>query len=175
MQKDWRKINPKQLNENVFKTIGDDWVLITAGSPNDFNTMTAAWGTLGILWSRPVAICFIRPTRYTYSFMENSDTFSISFFGEEHKEILNYCGTHSGRNVNKISETGLNPQKFDLPDDGETIGFQQSRLIICCKKIYAQDMTKDCFVDQSLVEDIYPKSDFHKLYAGEILVCYTKE
>ncbi|MFP4443699.1 MAG: flavin reductase [Spirochaetia bacterium] len=175
MHDEWRKIKPTQWTENVFRAIGEEWVLITAGNTSEFNTMTASWGTLGILWSRPVVICFVRPTRYTFNFMEKSETFSVSFFNEKHKDILNYCGTHSGRDVNKPAETGLIPEKFELQEGGEVIGFSQSRLVICCRKLYSQEMKEENFIDKSLVEDIYSKKDFHKVYVGEIDSCFTKE
>ena len=79
MLKDFKSLKVDQLNDNFFKTIGDDWMLITAGTRNSFNTMTAGWGTCGILWNRPVAICFVRPQRYTYKFMEEGKYFTLSF------------------------------------------------------------------------------------------------
>ena len=76
----FRKINPEQLAENAFKLIGKDWMLITAGTRDKFNMMTASWGGMGNLWMNPVCFTFIRPTRYTYEFAEKnecSDTLSV--------------------------------------------------------------------------------------------------
>ncbi len=99
----------EELTENPFKLIGSDWMIITAGSPESFNLMTAAWGGLGVLWQKNVGFCFVRPTRHTYSFMEKSDRYTLSFFSDTYRSILTFCGTQSGRDVEKIAETGLKP------------------------------------------------------------------
>ena len=70
----FNETKPELLTDNPFKLIGTDWMLITAGTPESFNTMTASWGGLGILWERKVATCFIRPTRYTFEFAERSSS-----------------------------------------------------------------------------------------------------
>src|SRR5512139_341908 len=100
---------PELLSDNPFRLIGADWMLITAGSPDAFNTMTASWGGLGVLWERKVAFCFIRPTRHTYGFIERAGGFTLSFFGEQYRSALQFCGTHSGRDTDKVSGAGLTP------------------------------------------------------------------
>jgi hypothetical protein len=107
----FKETKPESLTDNPFKLIGSDWMLITAGTPEAFNTMTASWGGLGILWERKVATCYIRPTRYTYEFAERAQYFTLSFFSEKHRKALTYCGTHSGRNSDKVNEAGLTPVK----------------------------------------------------------------
>jgi flavin reductase (DIM6/NTAB) family NADH-FMN oxidoreductase RutF len=82
----FKEIKPELLTDNPFKLINKDWMLITAGTPDKFNTMTASWGGLGVLWERKVAICFIRPNRYTYEFVERSENFTLSFFEEQHRK-----------------------------------------------------------------------------------------
>ncbi len=104
-----REIDPKEITDNPFALIGNDWMLITAGSQRRFNTMTASWGGLGVLWGRQVAVCFVRPTRYTYGFMERSKRFTLSFFSRRCRSALNLCGTRSGRDVDKVAATGLTP------------------------------------------------------------------
>src|SRR5512137_697572 len=105
----FRETRVELLTENPFKLIGADWMLITAGTADANNTMTASWGGLGVLWERKVATCYIRPGRYTYGFMEKAPFFTLSFFAEEHRAALRYCGTHSGRNGDKAKEAGLTP------------------------------------------------------------------
>lgn len=63
-----RRIDPKNLDKNVFTAIGEQWMLITAGTPEKCNTMTASWGGLGVIWNAPAATCYIRPQRYTKEF-----------------------------------------------------------------------------------------------------------
>ena len=163
-----QKIDLEDLNENVFKLIGTDWMLITAGTMGKWNTMTASWGTLGILWGKSVCFCFVRDSRHTYEFMNSNHLFSLSFFDEAHRDALNYCGSHSGRDVDKAKETGLAP----LPLDG-TVTFEQSRLVMVCKKIYHEDIDPENFLDPD-IHSHYPAKDYHRMYIGEILSGYSR-
>ena len=101
-----RKIDPKTLDKNIFSAIGDQWMLITAGTADRCNTMTASWGGLGVIWNAPSATCYIRPQRYTKEFVDREDYFTLSFFGEEHRKALQLCGSKSGREVDKVKECG---------------------------------------------------------------------
>ena len=69
-----KHIKPEEITDNVIKLIGKDWMLVTAGRPGDYNTMTASWGGAGFLWNKPVVFVFVRPERHTYGFMEREDT-----------------------------------------------------------------------------------------------------
>ena len=78
-----KEINPEAVEDNVFKLIGNDWMLIAAGSMDSYNMMTASWGGLGVLWNRKICFCVLRPQRYTREFMEKTGSFTLSFFDEE--------------------------------------------------------------------------------------------
>ena len=169
MSSNFKQINAKDITDNTFTLIGDQWMLITAGTPGNFNTMTESWGGLGVLWGKNVCYIFVRPTRYTYEFLEKNDSFSLSFFTEEWRKALNICGSKSGRDIDKAKETGLVP--FAL---NGTTGFEQARMIIECKKIYFQDLDPDNFLDPS-INNNYAKNDYHRLYVGEIRNVYVKE
>jgi len=160
-----------ELQENFFTLIKDDWMLLTAGTINSFNTMTASWGTMGILWNKPIAVCFIRPHRYTFEFVEKNECFTLSFFASRHREILDFCGTHSGRDIDKVGHTGLKTVETDLGN----ITFEQARLVFECRKIYADILKPDHFLLPEVVRKNYPGKDFHKFYVGEILGCYLKK
>jgi flavin reductase (DIM6/NTAB) family NADH-FMN oxidoreductase RutF len=164
-----KQVRPDVLTENSFKLIGKDWMLITTGGHGSFNTMTASWGGLGVLWERTVAFCFIRPTRYTYEFMERSTIFTLSFFEERFRKALSFCGSHSGRDTDKITGSGLTPVH-----DGDFIFFAEARLVLLCRKIYFQDISPDCFLDPK-IEDLYPARDYHRMYVGEIVKCLRKD
>jgi flavin reductase (DIM6/NTAB) family NADH-FMN oxidoreductase RutF len=163
-------IHPDELAENFFKLFDKDWMLVTAGKPGDFNTMTASWGSTGILWDKPIAICFIRPHRYTYQFADRYEYYTLSFFDERYRDILNYCGSHSGRAVDKIARTELKP----LETPRGNIIFEQARLVLECRKLYADYLKPDCFVDARIDKKIYPSKDYHKFFIGEIVECYRK-
>jgi flavin reductase (DIM6/NTAB) family NADH-FMN oxidoreductase RutF len=161
------EIAPTALGDNVFQSIGRDAMLITAGTPENFNTMTASWGGWGHLWSRDVTFCFVRPQRYTFGFMEQAEYYTLCFFDKEHQEALDYCGSHSGRDVDKIATTGLTP----VADATGAIYFAEARLALVCRKLYAQDLTADNFIDRGIIEETYAKADFHRMYVGQIARC----
>ncbi len=169
MEKVFRETDVQSLKESTFKLLGSDWMLITAGSIESFNTMTAAWGGLGVLWDKNVCYCFIRPQRYTYEFMEKADSFTLSFFEEKYRGMLDFCGSNSGRDTDKVKETGITPAGGKL----STVYFSEARLVFICRKIYFQDLIPDHFLDQSIQKN-YPKKDYHRMYIGEIVSCLKK-
>ncbi len=163
-----KEMKLEQWNKNVFETIGKQWMLITAGDETT-NTMTASWGGLGVLWGKNVAYIFIRPQRYTKEFIDLSDTFSLSFLGEEYREKLQYLGKVSGRDENKIINSGLT-----LIRDGDTPYFGEAESVLICKKLYAQELMPECFITDT--EDVtwYPNGDYHTMYVAEIQKLLTK-
>lgn len=158
-----REISPYELNDNVFQTIGKDWLLVTSGNEEKYNTMTASWGSLGIMWNKPVAFTFIRPQRYTYEFLENNEYFTLSVYGEEYRNALKICGTKSGRDIDKAKETGLTPVF-----DEKAPYFEQARLVLVCRKMYAQDLNEESIIDESIKAN-YSANDYHRMYASEIV------
>ena len=104
-----KPIDPKAIDQNVFSLIGEKWMLITAGTAERCNTMTASWGGLGVIWGAPSATCYIRPQRYTKEFVDREEYFTLAFFGEEYRDALALCGSKSGREVDKVKECGVQP------------------------------------------------------------------
>ena len=158
-----KQIEINEFSENPFKLIGSDWMLITAKKGDKTNMMTASWGGVGILWNKPVATIYVRPQRYTKEFIDNEEYFSLCVLTEEYRQILNYCGTKSGRDEDKIAET-----KLTIDESEKAPIFKESRLVLICKKLYAQDLTEQSFIDKSLVEKNYKAKDFHTMYIAEI-------
>ena len=158
-----KQIEINEFSENPFKLIGSDWMLITAKKGDKTNMMTASWGGVGILWNKPVATIYVRPQRYTKEFIDNEEYFSLCVLPEEYRQILNYCGTKSGRDEDKIAET-----KLTIDESEKAPIFKESRLVLICKKLYAQDLTEQSFIDNSLVEKNYKAKDFHTMYIAEI-------
>ncbi len=150
------------VSDNFTKMIRDDWALLTAGTRDSFNTMTVSWGMAGELWSKDVVAVFVRPQRYTFDFMEKHGEFSLSFFDSEYKKALAFCGSKSGRDFDKAKQCDLTPTAA-----GSTITFEEAKLVICCKKIAANDMSPESFIDPSISEN-YPKEDYHRVYIGEV-------
>ena len=127
--------------------------------------MTASWGGLGYLWDKPVCFVFVRSQRYTYPLLEKHTCFTLTFFEERHREALNFCGSHSGRDVNKVAATGLTP----VVGATGAVYFAEARLTLECRKLYAQDLTAESFIDPSIITDTYRAGDFHRMYIGEIV------
>lgn len=166
---EFTEILPEQLDENAIKLIGSEWMLITAGRMDSFNTMTASWGGLGVLWNKPVCYTVIRPQRYTYEFMEQSAYFTLSFFDLDYRKALELCGTKSGRDVDKVKETGLTPVRSGCG----AVYFDEARIVMECRKIYIQDIDPEGFIDPTIAEN-YPDKDYHRMYVGEIMKCWVR-
>ncbi len=166
-----KKIDLTTLTDNVFNLIGKEWLLITAGDKNGFNTMTASWGCIGWLWNRPVAVVFIRPERYTHLLAEQSDHITLSFLGngDEAREIYNLCGSKSGRDCDKIKESGLQP----IETESGNIAFTQSHLTLECRKLYKDSIKPECFIDNSISKWYGEKGGYHDAYILEIVNAYT--
>ena len=153
--------------EDIISIIGKEWMLITAGDIQHFNTMTASWGGVGFLWGKPVAFVFIRPERYTHDFVEQNDRLTLTFFDEADKDILNFCGTKSGRDYDKVKETGLRP----VATPSGNVSFEQARLTIEGRKLYKTRLTADGFIDKAALERWYhdkPGGGLHDVYVVEI-------
>ena len=165
----FRSITPAELGDNFFSRIGEDWMLITAEADTPeggghVNAMTASWGAAGILWNKPVAICFIRPQRYTYEIVAHTDRLSLCFFphGEE-RDALRYCGSKSGRDGDKLAATGLSSAytASGVPYIAE------ANLVLICRKLYVDDLKASKFLDPSLLAN-YAAGDFHRMFVCEI-------
>ncbi|MEK7475351.1 MAG: flavin reductase [Candidatus Coatesbacteria bacterium] len=165
----YKGIDPAELTDNVFRMVHDDWMLVTAGTLSSFNMMTASWGGLGVVWERKVALCFIRPGRHTFGFLDRSPLFTLSFYDEAYRTALNLCGTKSGRDIDKAKESGLTP--IATPAGG--VAFDEARLILECRKLYTHDIDPARFLDPA-IEEHYPKKDYHRMFLGEIVGCLKR-
>ena len=165
-----KPIDPKAIDQNVFSLIGEKWMLITAGTAERCNTMTASWGGLGVIWGAPSATCYIRPQRYTKEFVDREEYFTLAFFGEEHRKALAYCGANSGRDVDKVKECGFT---VTAGESGAPY-FEEAGLVLVCKKAYWQDMDPTHFLDGELDGKWYPERDYHRIFIGEIVEVLKK-
>lgn len=155
------------MKEDIWNLIGKQWMLVTAGSLDSFNTMTASWGGIGWLWNKPVAFVFIRPERYTHQFVEGNEYLTLSFFDEQYRKALQICGTTSGRDCNKVQQAELTPEDFNA--DATT--FSQARLTLLCRKLFKTPMTEQAFLDKDILHRWYndnPGGSLHDIYVLEI-------
>ena len=157
-----------ELNFNPFEKIGKDWFLVTAGDEKGFNTMTASWGFMGVIWGKNVFETVVRHNRYTYEFMEKNDLFTISFFDDADRDALKFCGAHSGRDCDKVKETGLTP----IFTEGTT-AFEEAKLVFVCRKLYDGDLDLEKLNADDRTK-WYGSDPVHKQYIGEIVKVLAK-
>ncbi len=163
-----KEINSTEIKDNFTEIISKEWALLTAGREGAYNTMTVSWGFAGELWGKACVCVFVRPQRYTYEFMENNDFFTLSFYGDDAKAIHSICGSKSGRDIDKAKECGLEP----VFENGAAY-FKSARLVMICKKQYADDIKKECFCDNEPLS-CYRENDFHRMYIGKIVKVLSK-
>lgn len=159
----FKEIQAEDFVYSTFKTIGKDWILVTAEKDGKANTMTASWGGLGVMWGKNVAYVVIRPQRYTKEFIDGADTLSLTVFDENYRKMLSYCGSVSGRDEDKIAKSGLT-----VAHENNTPYFNEAKIALLCKKLYAQEFKPECFIDQESKEKWYPGADYHTMYIVEI-------
>ena len=157
------ELSYKEFDINAIEEIRDEWFLITAGSEEHYNTLAANWGMLGHLWHENVAVVFVRPQRYTYQFTEENDHMTLCFFPQECRKALTILGTKSGRDCDKVAESGLTPMVVD-----GTMAFEEASYVLVCKKMYYEDIKKENFLDEEPLKRNYPLEDFHRMYIVKI-------
>lgn len=165
-----KPIDPNSIQCNPFTKLSQQWALVSAGSPDKFNMMTVSWGALGVIWGKPSVTAYIRQTRYTKQFMDENDTFVLTFLQDGHRDVLNVLGSRSGRDMDKMQASGLTP----VPVEGG-VTFAQAELVLVCRKRFVQDMPKESFMEQETLDKWYADQDYHTMYIGEIVTAYQAE
>ncbi len=159
-------IKPSEIQENPFELIGNDWALLTAARKNqEVNTMTISWGMMGLMWGEPAVLVTVRPQRFTKEFMDESDTFSLSFF-ERHsyRKELGFLGEVSGRDDReKIQKSGLTIKHID-----QTPYVDEAKLVMILRKLYVQQIDPKLFIDHEIEPKWYSNKNFHFLYTARV-------
>lgn len=168
---------------NAFDYAGDickalkKGILITTKVEDQVNTMTIGWGHIGIEWSRPIFVAYIRETRYTREMLDKCGEFTINVpVGELESNILGFCGTKSGRDVNKIEALGLHLEESDVIS---VPGIRELPLTLECKVIYKQKQDLSA-IPADILDRYYPADengfqDYHYVYYGQIVNAYLIE
>lgn len=169
------KIEAIDLPDNVIQLISKDWMLITAGEKDSFNTMTASWGGMGYIWEKPSSFIFVRDSRYTYQFLQKEESFTLSFFTEKYRGALRICGTKSGRDTDKIKEAKLTP--IETPSG--LMSFGEARMIIECKKMLVQELDNNNLTEaykSKIMEEAYSgETSKHQMFISEITNIWLKK
>lgn len=163
------KINSREIIKDIVEGLEKGQVLLCCVDENGKpNAMAIGWGTVGIIWNRPVFVAFVRPSRYTYQLIEKTGDFTVNIADEGDKEIVNYCGTVSGKTHDKFKEKNLTPLKSEYI---KSPLIKECRINIECKVIAKVDLIPE-FVDEKIKKEAYPSGNYHRIYFGEILACY---
>lgn len=148
----------------VFDSIGRDWMLISVSDGTRENVMTASWGGIGVIWNRPVAVCLIRPERFSFSLMEKSERFALSGLPQDRRDALTFCGRESGRDhADKFAAAGLS-----VLHDGGVPYPAEAETVLLCRKLYASDLRAEQFLDPDIPRACYSTGGLHRVYVGEI-------
>ncbi len=156
------------LNIDIFQKLDQEWALLTAGTQEDFNTMTVSWGAMGTMWSKPAVTVYVRDSRHTLSYMNKEDYFTLSFYPAEYKKDLGILGSKSGRDTDKVSLTTLTPEPIQ-----NTMTFKEANITLVCRKRYAQRMDMDA-MPKDVQENYYADNDMHTMFIGEVVEIITK-
>lgn len=176
-----RKIDLFEYAGHIMKSLSQG-ILITTKVDEKVNTMAIAWGMLGIEWNKPIFNTFVRERRFTKSMLDENPEFTINVpIGDFDKKIIGFCGTKSGRDVDKIKHLGLT---LEEPEIISVPGIKQFPLTLECRVIYKQEQDKNVIQPKDII-NYYPQyvddvksgnnKDFHTSYFGEIVSAYIIE
>ena len=151
----------------VFDMFNNQWALVTAGTPDHYNTCTIAWGSLGTIWGGPnrgrsIVTVYVNPDRYTYDFLKETDVFTVDWFPQEYRKALGYLGSRSGRDEDKVAAVGLTPKEL-----AGGVTFEEANLTFVCHKLYQGEFQREGLADEinhGIYEDWHP----HWMFVGEI-------
>ncbi len=152
-----------EFTTDIFSRFHEGWALLTAGTREDYNTMTISWGGMGTLWGKPVVTVYVKPIRHTFGYMERNGFFTVSFYPEERKPDLLLLGTKSGRDGDKVALTGLTPAFLE-----QGVTFAQAEATLVCRKLYAQDLDREA-MPKAVAESVYATEAPHRMYIGEVV------
>ena len=166
----WQEIKPQNIDVNAVKLFANDWMLLSAGKDTSMNMMTIAWGALGELWGKPIVTVYVSTDRFTYKFLEDNEYFTVTAFPEQFRDKLQYIGSVSGRDEDKVKGSGLTSEFTKL---GNPI-YKEANLAIECKKIYAEQLKKELMPLEQRQWYDEKKLGVHMMYIGEIVNVWKK-
>jgi len=151
----------------------DQWFLLSSGDyeTKKWNCMTISWGSIGVMWNKPFVQVAVRPSRYTFEFMNNHPDFTLCALPSEFRKRLQVLGSKSGRRFDKVKCSGLTP----VPTLAvSSPAYAEACLVLSCKKMYWQDMDPANFLDPK-IETNYDGKDHHRIFFGEILAIHGRK
>ena len=151
--------------KETLNALNSGLLLVSADKEGRPNVMTIGWGSIGVIWGRPMFVVMVRPSRFTYGLIEQSGEFTVNLPPRELAETVAFCGSVSGRDHDKFKERGLTPvaaRSVKSPLIEECLVHYE------CRVVHKNDvLPQELFAD--IVSEFYPGGDFHRVYFGEIL------
>jgi flavin reductase (DIM6/NTAB) family NADH-FMN oxidoreductase RutF len=157
-----------QLGETLHRLAHGGLLLASTRADGVSNVMTIGWATVGVIWDLPVMVVMVRPSRYTYQFVEESKVFTVNVPTLGMKEYVSLCGTRSGRDVDKLAQVATSA--------GQTVDsvvLDACPLVYECKVVHWNDIQPPN-LDPAVRGRSYPQGDFHRLYYGHIVGTYAR-
>ena len=148
---------------DIVSVFDKKWALLTAGDKDSFNTMTVSWGGMGTIWGKPVVTVYVRTSRYTHEFMDREGYFTVSFYPEEYKKTLGVLGSKSGRDMDKMNDSGMTAKEA-----AGTMTFEEAEVTLVCKKLFMQRLDPSNIIDKDVCK-FYENDAPHDMYIGEIV------
>lgn len=170
-EKEFQKIEIKDLKDNAYSLFADNWFVVTAGNDSAFNQMTISWGALGHIWQYPSVTIYIRNTRHTYQFLNENKYYTLCAFDEEYRDKVKFIGSHTGSKVDKIKETGLTPLRTELG----SVYYKEARLVIECEKMYTDKIDPQNILDEKAKESYKGGEGDHIMFIGKIVNVWEKK
>ncbi len=158
-----------RLNKTLALMVDGGLLLATTKRSGESNVMTIGWATVGVLFGKPAFVALVRPSRYSYEFIEDSHVFSVNVPTEEMHRVVALCGTRSGRELDKFAAGKLNITM------GQTVAvatIDECPLVYECRVMHVNDMAP-AQMDPAIEASAYHGSDYHRLYYGEIVGAFA--
>lgn len=162
-------VDYRSIAEKMMKQIEEGAFLIVQAGDR-LNVMTIGWASIGFIWGRPIMTVLVRKSRYTFSIIEHASEFTVSVPLVDMRKELEYCGSHSGQKQDKLKKCGLEifpGEKVKTPIlNFPGIHFE-------CKIVYKSPIDPSNLIES--YTHLYPEKDYHTIYFGEIVYCYSTE
>jgi flavin reductase (DIM6/NTAB) family NADH-FMN oxidoreductase RutF len=166
---EWHDLTLEEALPEILPLLGGGGCLLNgSNTEGKVNTMTIGWATFGVIWRKRIATVLVRPSRYTYEFVESVSDFTVNAMPDEYAAALSFCGTKSGRDHNKFRETGLT---LAPAREVATPVIAEARIVIECRTLYRHDL-READLPEEVRSACYPNGDYHRLYYGDIVACY---
>jgi flavin reductase (DIM6/NTAB) family NADH-FMN oxidoreductase RutF len=158
-----------QLSKTLRALTRPGLLLVGTKRTGESNVMTIGWGTVGNIWGEPMFVVLVRPSRFTYEFIEDSKEFTVNVPTPEMTRWVAVCGSKSGRDLDKFGEyavatsPGLHVQTATIDD---------CPMVYECRVMHWNDVIPAHLASEA-EWSFYRGQDYHRVYFAKILGAYA--